>query len=195
MKQILNRLKWLKVLFTPFIFPRVKFYIGKIAYGTPYFYPRKWVNVTEKEAKADAHEKFSRLVDLGKKPKTSLWIEFYKSALKRKKPVPKKFGYDLVGLGYKTKWSDTDYRFEWNPIFSFVFFKYQFCIFPIVPEHNHYWEAWLYYENHTDKNLSKKERIEKCKEEFPMIYTVSRGYGQTKETVNYYDKVLKKKYR
>jgi hypothetical protein len=80
-------------------------------------------------------------------------------------------------------------------MFSFVFFKLQYCIFLKVPEMSHYWESWLYYENHTDKNLSKKERIEKCKKEFSLTYTVSKGYGQIKETVNYYDKVLKKKYR
>ena len=28
---------------------KLKWYIGKIAIGTPYFFPRKWIDLTEKE--------------------------------------------------------------------------------------------------------------------------------------------------
>lgn len=38
------------------------------------------------------------------------------------KAIPRKIGFDFVTLGWKTKWEETDYRHEWNPIWSFVFF-------------------------------------------------------------------------
>jgi hypothetical protein len=34
------------VLFSPFKPFHVKFYAGKTRVGTPYFYPRKWINAT-----------------------------------------------------------------------------------------------------------------------------------------------------
>src|SRR5690606_5714013 len=44
------------------------------------------------------------------------------------KAVPRKICFDFVQLGYKTKWDDFDYRFEWNPIWSFVLFKFQMAL-------------------------------------------------------------------
>jgi hypothetical protein len=60
----------------------------------------------------------------------------------------------------------------------------------IAPEQYHYWEAWLYYQRDTEG--TPKERIEQCKEGFPLDYTVSEGGTKTK--VNYYNKILKEKY-
>jgi len=37
----------------------------------------------------------------------------------------KRFGFDFVDLGWKTKWDKDDFRFEWNPMISFVFWKWQ----------------------------------------------------------------------
>ena len=119
------------------------------------------------------------------------WVKSDKPGYKT--PVPKKIGFDFVGLGWKTKWDDTDYRFEWGPIWSFVFFKWQLAITFQVPDLDEYWTAWLFYERNTDKTKSKKERIEQCKKEFPLTYTTSYGDGK-KETVDYYNKILRKKY-
>lgn len=109
------------------------------------------------------------------------------------KSIPKKIGFDFVGLGWKTKWEHNDYRFEWSPIWSFVFFKYQIALMFIPPVQHHYWTAWLYYENDTDHKLSKKERIKKCQEEFGLTYTV-HNIGQDEKIVNYYNEILKDKY-
>lgn len=108
------------------------------------------------------------------------------------KAIPKKIGFDFVNLGWKTKWEVDDFRHEWSPMWSFVFFKWQICIFFIVPEPTHYWSSWLYYELKTHKNKSFKERIEKCKEEFPQLCT--RYTDGKKETIDYYTKILKTKY-
>ena len=83
----MKKFTFLRVLFSPFKPFKLNWYCGRIAIGTPYFYPRRWV---------------------------------------KGKPVPKKIGFDSVRLGWKTKWRDDDYRFEWAPIWSFVFFKWQY---------------------------------------------------------------------
>lgn len=156
----MKRFGYIKAFNSPFKRPKLKWYFGKIAIGTPYFYPRRWVDNPDKPG--------------------------------YRKAVPKKIGFDFVSLGWKTKWTDTDYRFEWSPLVSFVFFKWQIAVMIIPEEQNHYWEAWLYYNNNTDKEKSQRERIQQCKEGFPLNYTVSDG--KTKTKVNYYNKILKEKY-
>jgi hypothetical protein len=111
-----------------------------------------------------------------------------------KMAVPKKIGFDFVGLGYKTKWSDTNYRFEYSPVWSFVFFRWQIVLFFEVPHPEHYWVCWLTYENDTDEDLlSTESRIKFAKEINPEIWTAHRS-GKEKETICYWDKVLKDKW-
>lgn len=152
-------IKILKLLFdlyrSPFVFPKIKFYFGRLAYGTPYFYPRRWVKSKEKKG----------------------WLT----------PVPKKIGFDFVQLGWKIKWTPTDYRFEWAPLISFVFFKWQVCVFVEAPHRDHYWEAWLYYSRNTKG--TNEERIEQCRRGFPVTWNVHDKAG--KRTVDYYDFILK----
>lgn len=155
----MRKFEWLKVFFSPFKRLKVKFYIGKIIYGTPYFYPRKWVKNKDKPGYMKA--------------------------------ISKKIGFDFVGLGWKTKWSSTDYRHEWNPLWSFVFFKWQMAIV-FYPIENEYWECYLYYYYNTNKNKSIEERILQAREEFPCIWTRHNKDGE--ETINYWDKILKDKY-
>jgi len=105
--------------------------------------------------------------------------------------VPKKIGFDFVGLGWKTKYDD--YRFEWSPVFSFVFFGYQSAIMVYSPYESQYWEAWLYYDRNTDKTKSKRERIEQCRKEYPQTYEVWEK-GEEGKIIDYYDLILRKKY-
>lgn len=151
------KFKFLKIYFSPFkpIIP--KLYVGKIAIGTPYFFPRRWVD-SEKEG--------------------------YKTA------VPKKIGFDLVGLGWKTKWDELDYRFEWNPVWSFVFFKWQIALIFRPKHEDHYWTCWLVYERHTDKNKSTEERIEEAKEKFPCVW-ISHHKDGTEKKIDYWNLILK----
>lgn len=157
----MNKLSFLKALFSPFKPFKVKLYVGKTNIGVPYFFPRRWVKDKEKPGYSKA--------------------------------VPLKVGFSYCGLGWKTKWSSTDYRFEWAPVLSFVFFGYQIALIVKAIEQHNYWEAWLYYERNTDKTKSKAERIKQCKEEFPQLWTRTYPDGR-KVTINYYDVILKKKY-
>ena len=164
LKYILNDLRFLKALNSPFKPFKFKWYIGKIAIGTPYFFPRKWVKLSEKEIEEKAKEKYDKL---NEELKTKVTLDHYKQQYKNtQKAIPKLIGFDFVELGWKTKWTNTDYRFEWSPLISFVFFKWQIAVIFQAPEKSHYWASWLYYEYNTDKSKSQKERIEQCQREF-----------------------------
>ena len=154
----MKKFTYIKAFNSPFKRPKLKWYFGKIAIGTPYFYPRRWVKHPDKPG--------------------------------YQKAVPKKIGFDFVDLGWKTKWTNTDYRFEHAPLVSFVFFKWQIVVMVVAPEEPYYWEAWLFYENNTDKTKSSKERIKQAKKEFPMIYTTYSKKDGKKE-IDYYDLILK----
>jgi hypothetical protein len=160
LKYILDDLRWLKVLNSPFKLFRVRFYAGKTQIGTPYFLPRKWVKDKERPG----------------------W----------RIPVPLKVGFSYCGLGWKTKWTNTDFRYEWGPVLSFVFFGYQVALMIGHKHSSHYWEAWLYYEYATDKTKSKRERIKQCRKEFNQTWTVS-SMGK-EEVIDYYQRILKTKY-
>jgi hypothetical protein len=194
----MQQFEFLKILNSPFKIPRVKFYIGKVAIGTPYFHPRNWVKPTPKMAMDAAIKELARRKkwhnanpDVQLTQYIKSLDEMYKEKLGYLFPVPKKIGFDFVGLGYKTKWSETDYRHEWNPIWSFVFFKWQIALIFTSPERecvSQYWEAWLYYQYHTKG--SKQERIKQCKKDYPQKYTINRVNGDMKK-VDYYDIILK----
>ena len=189
-KYFLKQFIFLKALNSPFKPFKLKWYIGKIAIGTPYFFPRKWVDLNEKEIEVKAQKKYDKLDE---EFKTKVTLEHYKQQYKdTQKTTPKLIGFDFVGLGWKTKWSGTDYRFEYAPLISFVFFKWQIAVIFSAPEPHHYWASWLYYEHNTDKSKSKRKRIEQCQKEFPQNWTQYKNGN--KETINYYKFILKEKY-
>lgn len=121
---------------------------------------------------------------------------FFPRKIVGNKFVSKKIGFDSCDLGWKTKWSDDDFRFEWQPVYSFVFFGYQIALMVVAPDDaDAYWEAWLYYELRTDKTKSKQKRIEQCKKEFPQTWIIyHKQPTEYKETVDKYKSILKKKY-
>ena len=142
----------------PFKRTKLKWYFGKVAIGTPYFLPRKWVDDTTKPG-------------------------YLKS-------IPKKIGFDFVKLGWKTKWEDDDYRFEWAPLWSFVFFKWQIAVIFKAPEQEHYWECWLYYTRATAKSKTVEERLIQAREGFPCKWNSSKD-----GIICYWDRILKEKYK
>ena len=189
-KYFFKKFIFLKALNSPFKPFKLKWYIGKISIGTPYFFPRKWVDLNEKEVEAKAKERYDKL---NEELKTKVTLDHYKQQYKNtQKAIPKLIGFDFVELGWKTKWSSTDYRFEYSPLISFVFFKWQIAVIFSAPEPHHYWASWLYYEHNTDKSKSKRKRIEQCQKEFPQNWTQYKNGN--KETINYYKFILKEKY-
>ena len=197
LKYVLQDLKWLKVLNSPFKPFRVRFYAGKTQIGTPYFLPRKWVKATPELAKKAALDTIqfeeswnNRNPKYARKIKS--YEEVYQEKLTYRFPIPLKVGFSYCGLGWKTKWTNTDFRYEWGPVLSFVFFGYQIALMIGHKHSSHYWEAWLYYEYATDKTKSKRERIEQCRKEFNQTWTVHQNGNE--ETIDYYTRILKAKY-
>ena len=192
-KYFIKDLDFLRAYNSPFKAPRLKWYCGKVALGTPYFFPRKWVKATPALAIKAAVQKTRDARQWNKNNpqylrKEKSFRELYDESLNRLHAVPKKIGFDFVPLGWKTKFGS--YRHEWNPMISFVFFKWQIAL-RVVPEHDmHYWEAWLYYTRETKGNTA--ERIAQCRKEAPQTWT--RHSGDEKETTDYYNLILKKKW-
>lgn len=198
----MKKFTYLKILNSPFKPFRLKWYIGKTCIGTPYFFPRKWIKATPELAHKSVLEYIEREENYNKlnpnyARKIRPYDEVYQEKLRYKFPVPLKVGFSSCDLGWKTKWTDSDIRFEWSPVYSFVFFGYQIALMVLAPnpEYDHsYWAAWLYYELHTDKTKSKKERIEQCKKEFKVSWIHYDKYLEKNYVVNHYDYILKKKY-
>jgi hypothetical protein len=198
LKYFLQKFNWMKVYFSPFKPPMLKLYIGKVAIGTPYFYPRVWVKGNHKLI----HEGVLRRMDETKsfnqrnqeyKRKEKSYDELYEEMKTYSFAVPKKIGFDFVDLGWKTKWEPTDYRFEWSPVWSFVFFKWQIAITFVPIEPHHYWECWLYYSRET-KHIAKttEGRLAIARKKFPCVWSSTRDGVKT--TTCYWDVILKKKY-
>lgn len=191
-----SKLDFIKTLWSPFKPFKLKWYIGKTTIGTPYFFPRKWVKATPELARKatldyiEREEMYNKL-NPNYARKIRPYDEVYQEKLTYQFAIPKKIGFDFVGLGWKTKWDD--YRFEWSPRVSFVFFGYQIAVTFVAPECDQYWEAWLFYENNTDKTKSKRERIEQCRKEYPQTYKRWEK-GKEEQIIDYYDLILRKKY-
>jgi hypothetical protein len=193
----MSKFEFLKAFNSPFKQPKLKWYVGKTEIGVPYFLPRKVVKATHETALKAAKREIKRLERWNERNPNSKFKqtirpldEVYQEKLKHDFFEDKKIGFDFVGLGWKTKWEETDYRFEWSPIWSFVFFGYQIAVQFQAPEPYHYWEAWLYY-NYNTKG-TQRERIEQCKKHFPLDYIVHSNEGKHK--VNYYKDILKSKF-
>jgi len=198
LKYILEDLRWLKVLNSPFKPFKIGFYAGKTQVGIPYFLPRKWVKATPERAYKAASDDIEQQEKWNKlNPKHARKIkpigELFHEKLKHNFAVPLTVGFNYCGLGWKTKWTDTDFRHEWNPVLSFVFFGYQIALTFYSPYQSHYWEPWLYYEYATDKTKSKRERIEQCRMEAPQTWT-SHKHDEEPITTDYYTKILKSKW-
>jgi len=191
-----NNFTFLKAFFSPFVRPKIRLYIGKTAIGTPYFFPRRWVKATPELAHKAVEDYIKREENYNKANpnyarKIKPYNEVYQEKLRYEYAIPKKIGFDFVDLGWKTKWKETDYRFEWNPVWSFVFFGYQIALTFTPVESSHYWEAWLYYTRNTDKSKSTKERLIDCMSNFSLTYT---SYPSEKE-IDYYKHILKNKWK
>jgi hypothetical protein len=186
-------LDWMRVYNSPFkpIIPKI--YIGKVAIGVPYFYPRVWVKATAELALKATLEHIKNTSEWNEKNpsyprRVKTFSEVYDDKMDASYPVPKKIGFDFVSLGWKTKFDS--YRHEWNPIWSFVFFKWQIALI-FTPKHDmHYWDCWLYYDRETKG--ATKDRIEQARKESPCIWTSTKDGVKT--DTDYWDLILKKKY-
>lgn len=196
-KYFIKDFDFLRAYNSPFKPPRLKWYCGKIALGTPYFFPRNWVKATPERAHEATLKYIKETEDFNKRNpeytrKIVPYDEMFANKMQYSYAVPKKIGFDFVPLGWKTKYDS--YRHEWNPMISFVFFKWQIAVTFVAPHDMHYWESWLYYTRET-KHIAKttEARLALCRKKAPQTWTSHNSDG-TKETIDYYKLILKKKW-
>ena len=198
LKYKLEQFRWIKALFSPFTPFKIKWYVGKTQVGVPFFYPRKWVKgtprlITEAVLKHIESEKRFNKANPDHAREIKSFEELYNDRKTYNFPVPLKVGFSSCGLGWKTKWDQYDFRHEWNPVISFVFFGYQIAMTVYHEHHSHYWESWLCYEYRSDKNKSKRKRVNFCRRKCPQKW--STGHGENKIVTDYWDLILKPKYQ
>jgi hypothetical protein len=193
----MSKFEFLRAFRSPFQRPKIQFFIGRRRLGTPYFLPRKWVSATPELARKSTleHIKSEEAFNL-RNPQAARKIkdyeEIYQERMCWQYSVPRRIGFDFVGLGWKTKWTSTDFRFEWSPIWSFVAGPLQIALTFTHPHPDRYWEAWLFYRHCTDRKDRVSERVAQMKKEFPLTFDITTK-GKTK-TVNYYNEILRSKW-
>jgi hypothetical protein len=106
----------------------------------------------------------------------------------------KKVSLDYHWIFFKTKWSNTDYRFERPPFISLVFYNFQIYLWLTNENDHEYFQAWLYYTNDTDHDDTTENRLKDAINNFPLTYIV-HGPGDTRRKVNYYEFILKNKWK
>lgn len=196
---LLKELEWLKVYFSPFKPPIPKLYIGRIAIGVPYFFPIVRKKATPKKAYDATIKEIEDTKKYNEKEQTykrtvRTFDEIYAQKINSSFAQPKKIGFNFVSLGWKTKWERDDYRFEWSPVWSFVFFKWQIAVTFVAPEMQHFWECWLYYNRET-KHTAKttKGRLTIARKKFPCKWTTHKN--GVEEKICYWDIILKNKWK
>ncbi len=198
---------WLKsfiwIYKTPFKKPKIKVYFGKITKGTPYFLPRRLKKISKEERLKRAQNNYEIYLSkpslkLNSKRKT---IKDFLPPANEKMFVPRKFGINLVPLGWKTKFDDI--RFEYNPAFSFVAFKKQLYVefsFENTSENSAglenecYWEAALFYRHRTPEKESTMSRLVYCVFGNDITWMWTDQDNNQIIKIDYYNKIIKNKY-
>ena len=167
-------LKILKEIKGVFVQPKKRYYIGKIAHGTPYFNPWNFVPTIIKFRKLKLKtpeqiiEYEARYPYITKNNKTYRFSN-YPMVHRAKEWTFELFdnwywlqiGWPIYiywhGLGWKWKFDST--RFEWSPAFYIFFFNWQFCIHWNAPDgdDDKYYEMILHWLYSSKKDITKAE--------------------------------------
>lgn len=156
-----------------FVQPVVKYYFGKVAYGTPYFYPKNYngsiIRIRKLIKKSNTLiEEYNNRYPYLKNDKRSIYtnvpmvckdVEFFVKLFGNTYYIT--LGYPIVihkgQLGWKDKFDSP--RFEWAPSFHIYFFGLQFCKFWVSPDldNDNYYEMILWYLKYSKKDIKKAE--------------------------------------
>lgn len=162
-------IKETKGVFKP---PVKKYYLGKLVYGTPYFWPRNFNStiISLRKLVERPQEEKDKLAEQYPWNKNKDDHKFKNLPMVRRSKdwIFKLFGgyYWLqIGwpiyiywneLGWKDKFDSP--RFEWTPAFYIFFFKWQFVIHWVAPydgDSDPYYEMILRYLYYNDKDIEK----------------------------------------
>ena len=154
-----------------FVKPKKRYYLGKTAFGTPYFYPRGFLSsifsirhlVTKNEVE---YKKYCDRYPHLKNENTAIYSN-YPIVRRNRYWIKKIFGKTFfieVGfpfciyrnsLGWKDKFSMP--RYEWSPAFYIFFFNWQFCVWWNAPDDDNdlYYEMMLWYARYSGHDIKK----------------------------------------
>lgn len=151
--------------------PVTKRYFGKVKFGAPYLYPRKYNSSiikirgrkrgSDKWIKAKFESNWNRTISF-------LGFEFCIT-------VGTPIYFKKVELGWKEKWGMP--RHEWNPAFYIYFFGLQYIASKVAPHSvlegrrndSGYWEQWLWYTKFYDEYDSDEPSIKKARESWGWV--------------------------
>lgn len=166
-------LKEIKGVFQP---PVKRYYLGKLRYGTPYFFPHTFNKnvitiVKLKEISEEEQEEMSNSPGVDKNRRKFSNIPCSGNPYKIVK-IFKNYYYIGIGtpiyfkhqeLGWKDKWNSP--QFEWEPAFYIFLFKWQFAVKWVSPDDysDDYYEMVLWYLNYCYKDISQ------AKETWPWV--------------------------
>ncbi|MDA3854970.1 MAG: hypothetical protein PF569_01830 [Candidatus Woesearchaeota archaeon] len=137
--------------------PIKQYYLGKIIFGTPYFYPLNFCTtiISIRKLKLRSSEDSKRFIGMYSYLKNDKQTKFSNIPMVRraKNSIIKIFNnYYFVTIGWPIKIDSTvlgwkekydSFVFEWVPSFCVFFFKWQFCIHWTAPVDR---DDYLYYE-------------------------------------------------
>lgn len=171
--------------------PVKKYYLGRLAYGTPFFWPRNFCNTIFKirKLKLTPQEELDKLPnDLLRKAK-----KFSNLPLARRSKdwiirLGKSYYWIQIGwpikivnleLGWKDKFDSP--RYEWGPSFMIFFFYWQFVIYWTTPiesdwHSDNYYEQILWYLFYADKDIEKAKETWPWKSGSPLKSTWNDNY-------------------
>jgi hypothetical protein len=148
-----------------------KWYFGRVAYGTPYFYPRGFNSniISFRKLELTPQEELDKLSNdwqrISKKYKNMPMVrrnwdrvfEFMGNDYWISLGWP--IAYRNVEMGWKDKFHSP--RLEWQPSRCFYFFKWQVCLFYVAPNGSRnadtYWEMFLWWKYYSNEDLEKAE--------------------------------------
>ena len=157
-----------------FISPKKSYYLGKLRYGCPYFYPRNFVSsiIFIRKLKFKTNEQIEQYeknyAHLIKYTSDSNYrfsnLPMVRKSYNKIFKIFNIYWYIEIGypikiywneLGWKDKWNSP--RYEWSPAFYIFFFKWQFCIWWESPikYSDKYYEQILWYLYYVDKDIVK----------------------------------------
>lgn len=172
--------------------PTTKRYFGKVRFGSPYFYPKKYNS--------------SIIKIRGRRKGSDKWIKAtYESNWNRTISI---FGFEFcitVGypiyfktleLGWKDKWNTP--RHEWNPAFYIYFFGLQYIAFKVAPlslisrERNddRYWEQWLWYTEYYREYGCDSPNIKKAMESWGWADAITKESTWDNSYLTFYGQTL-----
>lgn len=154
---------------SPFKIPKLKVYIGKIKFYTPYFEPRGFHRslISFRRLKLRSKEQYEEYVkryQFKKDTDDAKYLNLPMVKRSKSKILFNRFyitwgnpiKFERVKLGWKTKFGTP--RFEWSPSCQFWFFKWQVVFYYQIENPDKFWEMYLWWKYFSDCDIEKAEK-------------------------------------